>query len=391
MDRPPFRQGPLGPSAAPVGSGGVQILHPAGRRSWLRAWLIALDVAVVAVAWVVSASAVAGDHGLALAGLTAAAGAGGTLAAVAAQRLYRSRVCSIRTLEIQALGRAVLAGGAAAFASAEFSGLTPRPLAAIASAVAAGFVGLVAARGGYRAWLANRRRSGWYARDVVLIGANEEATELHRITRDHPEMGYRVVGFIGPPAASDALDAPWLGDYDQAVEATRQAGASGALLVATAMLPGHLNGIARGLLEAGVHVQISSGLRGIAARRLTTLPLAHEPLLYVEPIHLLGVRLAVKRAFDVVFASALLISTMPVLLLAALAIKLEDGGPVFFPQTRLGRHERPFTLYKLRTMVPDAEKRLAGLHGINEHTDGPLFKASPDPRVTRIGGLLRAS
>ncbi|HUH08861.1 MAG TPA: sugar transferase, partial [Egibacteraceae bacterium] len=47
--------------------------------------------------------------------------------------------------------------------------------------------------------------------------------------------------------------------------------------------------------------------------------------------------------------------------------------------------------YKLRTMVPDAEKRLAGLHGINEHTDGPLFKASPDPRVTRIGGLLRAS
>lgn len=78
------------------------------------------------------------------------------------------------------------------------------------------------------------------------------------------------------------------------------------------------------------------------------------------------------------------------LALAAAAIKAEDGGPILFAQTRVGRDGRPFRLLKLRTMVPQAEARLADLRHLNER-DGPLFKLTSDPRVTRVGRVLRAT
>jgi lipopolysaccharide/colanic/teichoic acid biosynthesis glycosyltransferase len=80
-----------------------------------------------------------------------------------------------------------------------------------------------------------------------------------------------------------------------------------------------------------------------------------------------------------------------VLLIAALAIKVQDGGPVIFRQKRIGRGRKPFTMYKLRTMVVDAEARLAELQHHNERQGGPLFKLDKDPRVTRVGSLLRAT
>ena len=78
----------------------------------------------------------------------------------------------------------------------------------------------------------------------------------------------------------------------------------------------------------------------------------------------------------------------PVLLIAMLAIKLDSRGPVFFHQVRVGRHGEPFRLTKLRTMVVDAEARLEELADQNER-DGPLFKMRDDPRITRVGRVLR--
>jgi exopolysaccharide biosynthesis polyprenyl glycosylphosphotransferase len=98
--------------------------------------------------------------------------------------------------------------------------------------------------------------------------------------------------------------------------------------------------------------------------------------------------LAAKRVIDVVGASLGLLFTAPVLAVAAIAIRLNDGGPVIFRQQRCGLHGRRFTMLKLRTMVPDAEDRKVELAALNE-CKGPIFKLRTDPRITRVGRVLR--
>ncbi len=101
--------------------------------------------------------------------------------------------------------------------------------------------------------------------------------------------------------------------------------------------------------------------------------------------------LFLKPALDKLVAATLLILLTPLFLLIALLIKLQDGGPVFFRQSRTGYFGERFQLVKFRTMVPDAERAKATLAHLNLHRDGsPDFKAMNDPRVTKVGRLLRA-
>ena len=95
-----------------------------------------------------------------------------------------------------------------------------------------------------------------------------------------------------------------------------------------------------------------------------------------------------KQVTDLYFSFLLLLFLFPLFLLIAVLIKLDSRGPVFFRQERVGLHGRRFYLYKFRSMVQDAEKVLKELKGRNE-MDGPVFKVSDDPRVTRIGRILR--
>lgn len=91
---------------------------------------------------------------------------------------------------------------------------------------------------------------------------------------------------------------------------------------------------------------------------------------------------------DIAVALTALVFLFPLLVLVAVAIRLDSRGPIFFKQRRAGKDGRPFWMYKFRTMVPDAEKRLADLVSLDSLTD-PMFKFARDPRVTRIGRLLR--
>jgi lipopolysaccharide/colanic/teichoic acid biosynthesis glycosyltransferase len=95
-----------------------------------------------------------------------------------------------------------------------------------------------------------------------------------------------------------------------------------------------------------------------------------------------------KRRFDLVAAMAALIALAPVFLVVALAIKLEDRGPVFFRQTRIGHRGQPFKMWKFRSMVRDAEARLAAIIAQSER-DGTCFKMRSDPRITKVGAFLR--
>ena len=96
-----------------------------------------------------------------------------------------------------------------------------------------------------------------------------------------------------------------------------------------------------------------------------------------------------RRAVDIAIAGAALAVVAPVLAAAAVAIKIDDPGPIMFEQTRIGRYGRPFKMRKLRTMHVDAEARLAALAAKNERAGGVTFKIKKDPRITRVGRILR--
>ncbi len=112
------------------------------------------------------------------------------------------------------------------------------------------------------------------------------------------------------------------------------------------------------------------------------------PLLGVAPAQAAPAARAAKRLFDVVVAGVLLLVLAPVFAAVALAIRLTSSGPVLFRQVRSGQHGRPFRIYKFRTMCVDAEQQRVALAERNE-VDGPIFKMSQDPRVTRVGHWLR--
>ena len=102
-----------------------------------------------------------------------------------------------------------------------------------------------------------------------------------------------------------------------------------------------------------------------------------------------GAKYALKRAFDLVIAATGLLVTLPLLLVTALAVKLQDGGPVLYRQERVGIDGTAFTMYKFRSMRPGADEELAHLAEANR-ASAPLFKVPDDPRITRVGRIIRA-
>ena len=156
------------------------------------------------------------------------------------------------------------------------------------------------------------------------------------------------------------------------------------LIAASALDPSQLKHLTRELVHTDLHVHLSSGLWGIDHRRLRSVPLAHEPIFYLEKISLSRWNKAVKRTADIVIAGFALIVAAPVMLIAALAVKLQDGGQVLFRQVRVGKDGEHFHVFKLRTMVPNAEEMVADLREQSNFRDGPLFKMEKDPRQTKV-------
>jgi exopolysaccharide biosynthesis polyprenyl glycosylphosphotransferase len=142
-------------------------------------------------------------------------------------------------------------------------------------------------------------------------------------------------------------------------------------------------------LDAGRHELIlASGLLDISGPRIHTRPVAGMPLMYVEVPRFQGYRLAAKRLMDLILSAVATVLFSPIYLFIALAIKLDDGGPVFFNQRRVGLDNVTFKILKFRSMSVDAEDKKQTLQG-SIQVGSPLFKMRQDPRVTRVGSFLR--
>lgn len=301
-------------------------------------------------------------------------------------KLDRARVSSVRANEV----RRLLATAAVLGLAAMVVGGSQRMTSGLIM-FACSFTVLCLERAVVSTWFRLARVSGRLRRPVLVIGTTNEAERVLELIVHHPELGYQAVGVVGERAAgeSDVLGVPWLGAVEATTELVDRTGVSGVLVASSGLTSIELNRVVRDLHDRGVHVQLWSGMLGIAHRRVRVMPFAHEAMLYLEPQRVAFFQGHLKRSLDVVLAVCGLVVGAPILLAAAVAIKWDDGGPALFRQVRVGRDGKLFTCLKLRTMVPDAEARLAALESTMNERSGPLFKAENDPRTTRVGRFLR--
>jgi exopolysaccharide biosynthesis polyprenyl glycosylphosphotransferase len=239
-------------------------------------------------------------------------------------------------------------------------------------------------------WHAVSRRRRTLARQrVLVVGTGPLAVRMLDILRDDTDVSYEVVGFIDSVTAIPAtpqIARRTLATIDS-LEAILMQEAIDEVFVA---LPAkscyrEIHQALRSCERVGVSARYRADLFETEVAWPTYEP--GSPMVTMQ-VTQDDYRLAIKRAMDATAAAAFLVLLAPVMALIALAIKLESRGPIFYVQERYGRGRRRFRMAKFRTMVPDAERLQAGLESRNE-ADGPVFKIAADPRVTRLGRLLR--
>jgi exopolysaccharide biosynthesis polyprenyl glycosylphosphotransferase len=268
----------------------------------------------------------------------------------------------------------------------------------LAVALPVGTLGLLVSRRLWRQYLCRNREAGKYLTNVLAIGDRPGVTHLaHELSRS-PRDGYVVVGVCIPgygPSRGDAVTVqgrqiPILGDETQADIAIKTCGAGTVAVTRTEQFDVRsIRALMWRLETTGVDLVVSPGVMDVAGARLTLQPIAGFPLLHVDKPQYEGAKRFEKRAFDVCFSLAALLVTSPVLIAAAIAIKLTSRGPIFYRSERIGIDGKPFTMLKFRTMVDGADTQINRLLSLNEGAGGMLFKIRQDPRVTPAGRIMR--
>ncbi|WP_291038599.1 sugar transferase [Herbiconiux sp.] len=256
-----------------------------------------------------------------------------------------------------------------------------------------GLVVLIFSRWMWRQWLGVKRVRGEFSSLVLLVGSRSSVLHISTELARQPEAGYRVVGVcVPPPRPHDPPleDLLVLGDLDSARSALDQVGADTVVITSADDLPPQrVRELSWSLQPGRQHLVMAPSLIDIAGPRLHTRPVAGLPLIHVETPRYGGWKQFSKRLFDTVGSAALLILLSPAFLAIVLAVRLSSKGPIFYRQERIGRHGDPFKMLKFRSMRVGADAELAALLAAQGTSDKPLFKVVDDPRVTRIGSVLR--
>jgi exopolysaccharide biosynthesis polyprenyl glycosylphosphotransferase len=236
------------------------------------------------------------------------------------------------------------------------------------------------------------RARGACMRRVIVVGYGHVVDDIANLLRKETYHGLSVVAacVVGGSEAGAIAGVPVAGGLDEVPEvAARYDADTVAVLACPEMAGERLRRLAWDLEQTGTDLCVAPALLDVAGPRTTIRPVAGLPLLHMDHPEFSGARRVVKSAFDKVLALTALVLAAPLLVTLALIIRLDDGGPALFRQTRVGKDGRHFSVYKFRTMVLDAEVRRVALKGANQHHSGPLFKIKHDPRITRAGSWLR--
>ena len=260
---------------------------------------------------------------------------------------------------------------------------------AIPTAMGASLVG----RYTMRSVLYRKRQQGLCQHRVVAVGHAAQVLDLMRRTRQERCHGMNVVGVCVPNDEQMSLatndNVRVLGDLAAVSDAVWRTKADAVAVTSCPELTGDaLRRLSWELERTGTDLIVAPGLVEVTGPRLHLRPVSGLPLLHVEHPTLSGGRQLLKQGLDRLAALLLLVAFAPILLALAVTIRMTSSGPAVFRQTRVGRDGREFPLFKLRTMVANADAQRKELLHLNQ-SDGPLFKLHSDPRVTPLGGWLR--
>lgn len=217
-----------------------------------------------------------------------------------------------------------------------------------------------------------------FGEKIVILGSGRQAQNLYTEIQEHPEVGYEIVGYLGPRSVD--FQAPWLGEA-QDLRSRSSAHSVARVIVALEDRRGRLPVDA--LLAcrlAGIKVEEHTALLERLHGKMDLDSIRPSYLIFTDGFVKSRLSLAFKRSADVIGALAGIVLTSPLMILTAIAIKLDSKGPIFLHQKRVGLDGIDFTLYKFRSMRADAESQ-----------SGPVWANKADDRVTRVGRIIRTT
>jgi len=238
------------------------------------------------------------------------------------------------------------------------------------------------------------RSKGLNYRTLLIVGTGRRATDIARMIAGHKYWGYKILGFVSD---GHRLSNGWaryrifgnVPDLKRILEThTIDEPIDEVVFAVTRKKLDEMKQIFLMCEELGIRTRVAMNIFQNRVARLEIEELEGVPFLTFTTTPSNETHLAFKRALDVALSTVVLALAAPVILLAALLIRLTSPGSVFFKQHRIGLNGRMFTLYKFRTMIADAHERREEVAHLNE-MNGPVFKAKDDPRVTPVGRWLR--
>jgi exopolysaccharide biosynthesis polyprenyl glycosylphosphotransferase len=239
-------------------------------------------------------------------------------------------------------------------------------------------------------YFTNQRESGDNHLKILIVGSGARARSLGARLQNSFEWGVRVVGYLDPKGESAGRRATdnILGHVDQITEILSTTVVDEVIVAVPRSMLENLQSIVDACQLEGVDLRFQADIYDFDAARVRLTMFENIPLLSFEPVAQDESRLIVKRMMDLFLTLLAFPILVPIFAIVAVAVRIDSSGPVFFTQDRVGLHKRRFKMYKFRSMVADAEAKMAEVEHLNE-ADGPNFKIADDPRITRIGQFLR--
>jgi exopolysaccharide biosynthesis polyprenyl glycosylphosphotransferase len=252
--------------------------------------------------------------------------------------------------------------------------------------------GTIASRLVLKKVLEKIRTKGRNLRNILIVGTNSRALRMVDRILKKPEFGYQVMGFVDEGRGMAGFEKSGhrlVADFNSLPALLRtEVIDEVAICLPIKSYYQQISQIVSNCEKQGIMVRFLSDIFNLKLGRVKPEEFDEGAFITVSTGRMEGFPLLVKYGMDFIVSLVLLILLSIPFLAVALLIKIKSKGPVFFIQDRVGLHKRVFRLYKFRTMVADAEAKIAALEGLNE-VDGPAFKIKNDPRITGIGKFLR--
>ena len=262
-------------------------------------------------------------------------------------------------------------------------------------------LGLFGVCGGHWVWrhlLEEYRCQGSHLRSVLVVGGTNSAAALAASLRNAPDAGFRVAGLCvpgGPTAWKNTHSAvidgfPIIGDLDDVASTIARCGVDMVAVAASDSFGSEqIRRMAWKLEGSSVAIALVPALTDVAGPRIHARPVAGLPLVYVEAPKFKGPKLVVKTTMDLFGAALGVLLLSPLLLVVALLIKLDDPGPVFFRQERIGLGGQRFRVWKFRSMTHGADTKITEARQEAGQQRSVFYKSASDARVTRVGRFIR--